>query len=221
MAWCVIRRPFDRDRPDFDRPHPARLGDARRRHALVPRVLRHRRHGERMRLDDQVRFLLPEAGREIPALILGPRPRRRHVLRIAFRRAVVHPADDGVDLRVGQRPIVLELLDADRLVDVPRRHLPVGDAGADRACPRPRLGVGLERHRRDRIGAVAGLALGLEDRRDVPGEGRRRWRVLAAPARPGERQDRRRRRRTTTHRPQLVRMQCRSMAMSVLIERSL
>ena len=38
----------------------------------------------------------------------------------------------GVDLCVAQRPIVLELLDADGLVDVPRRHLPRGDACLDR-----------------------------------------------------------------------------------------
>ena len=43
---------------------------------------------------------------------------------IALRRAAVDPADDRVDLLVGQRHVVLEFLDADAAVDVPRRHLP-------------------------------------------------------------------------------------------------
>ena len=70
----------------------------------------------------------------------------------------------------------LKLCTPTRLVDVPGRHLVIGDARADRARPRPRLCVGDERHRRDRIGPVARLALVLEDRRDVLREGRRRRR---------------------------------------------
>ena len=62
-------------------------------------------------------------------------------------------------------------------IDLPRRHLPIGDARLDRARPRPRFGEGHQRHRRDRIGPVAGLALLLEDRRDVLGERRRLRRV--------------------------------------------
>ena len=58
-------------------------------------------------------------------------------------------------------------------IDLPRRHLLVGDARLDRPRPRPRLGVGHERHRRDRVGPVTRLALLLEDRRDVLGERRR------------------------------------------------
>ena len=159
--------------PDLDRAHPARLGDARRRDALVPDVLRHRRHGEVVRLDDQVRLFLAERRREVPALIVGPLLWRRHVLRVALRRAGVDPADDRVDLIVGERSVVLELLDADGPIDLPRRHLAVADARLDRARPRPRLGEGHERHRRHRVGPVTGLALLLEDRRDVLGERRR------------------------------------------------
>ena len=43
--------------------------------------------------------------------------------------------DDGVDLLVAQRAVVGEVLDADRLVDVPRRHLPAHDARFDRTGP--------------------------------------------------------------------------------------
>ena len=50
-------------------------------------------------------------------------------------------------------------------------------ARANRPRPRPRLLVGDERHRRDRIGPMARFALLLEDRRDVLRERRRRLRA--------------------------------------------
>src|SRR6185295_9641018 len=59
------------------------------------------------------------------------------------------------------------------LVDVPRRHVPAFDLGLDRAHPRPDFGVVGQRHRRHTLGAMADLALLLEDRRDVLGEGDR------------------------------------------------
>ena len=97
----------------------------------------------------------------------------RHVLRVALRRAGVDPLGDRLDLLVGERAIVLEFLDADGLVDVPGRHLSRLHAVLDRPRPGPRLFERDERHRRDRIGPVAGFALVLEDRRDVFGECRR------------------------------------------------
>ncbi len=109
-----------------------------------------------------------------PRALVGPDARLRHVLRIALRRAGVDPSDDRVDLVVGQRPIVLEMLDADRPVDVPRRHLPRRHARLDGACPRARLFVGDERHRRDRVRPMTRLTFLLEDRRDVLGERHRR-----------------------------------------------
>jgi len=54
---------------------------------------------------------------------------------------------DRLDLIVVQRPVVLELLNADRLVDVPQRHLPRVDARDDRFRPGTRLFIGHERHR--------------------------------------------------------------------------
>ena len=59
------------------------------------------------------------------------------------------------------------------LVDVPRRHLAVGDARLDRARPRPHVVVG-----QSDIGAISPgrwqrHAGALQDRRDVLGEGRR------------------------------------------------
>ena len=123
--------------------------------------------------------------------IVGPRLRRGHVFRIALRRAGGDPLDDRVDLRVAQRPVVLELLNADRLVEMPRRHLARLDAGRDRLRPGPRFLVRDERHRRNRIGPMARLALLLEDRRDVFGEGRRSPWVCRQPSpRPGRREPR-------------------------------
>ena len=159
--------------PDFNRAHPARLGDARRRDALVPDVLRHLRHREVVRLDDQIRLFLAERRREIPALTIGPLLGLRHVLRVALRRARVHPAHDRVELFVGERSVVLEFLDADAPIDLPRWHLALRHARLDRLGPRPRLRERHQRHRRHRVGPVARLALLLEDRRDVFRERRR------------------------------------------------
>src|SRR5439155_11348563 len=117
----------------------------------------------------QVRLFLPERRSEVPALTVRPLPGGGHVLRIALGRTGIYPADDGLDLVVGERSVVLELLNTDAPIDLPRRHLAVADSRLDRARPRPRLTKGHERHRRDRVGAVTCLALLLEDRRDVLG----------------------------------------------------
>src|SRR5262249_3021665 len=86
-------------------------------------------------------------------------------------RAAVHPADDGGDFLVAQRSIVLVFADADGLVEMPRRHLPVGDALADRSRPRPHLVVGDEGHRRRGALVMAGLAALLKKRRNILVEG--------------------------------------------------
>ena len=73
-----------------------------------------------------------------------------------------------------ERDVVLELLDAEVLLDEPRRHHPGArtEAGPrlDGARPGPDLFVGDERHRRDAAGPMALLTASLQDGRDVPGE---------------------------------------------------
>ena len=122
---------------------------------------------------------------EVPDVVTGELLGRREVLRVALRCARVDPPHDVVELVVGERAIVLELLDAERPIDVPRRHLPRGDAALDRADPRPHLFIGDQRHRRDVARAMTRLALLLEDRRDVLRE-RGRGGVLPCRDRPGE-----------------------------------
>src|SRR6202008_5080573 len=97
----------------------------------------------------------------------------------ALPRSGVDPLDDRCDFFVGQRRIVLVFLDADGLVDEPRRHLTLADALLDGLRPGPGFAVGEQRHRRDFVGAMAPDAGAIEDRRDVLGErrtGRRGWR---------------------------------------------
>src|SRR6185436_9073372 len=117
---------------DFNRANPSRLGDPGRCDALVPHVLRDGRHREVVRLDDQVRFRLAECGRKVPALAVWPLLRRGHVFRITLWRPTVDPADDRVDLLVGERAIVLEFLNTDAAIDLPRWHLTVGHPRLDR-----------------------------------------------------------------------------------------
>ena len=163
----------DRGGPQLDGPHPARLGQAGLAHRLPPGVVGLGGHREGSRSDDQIRRSAEALG-EVPLRRVGPLSRRRKVGRIATRRAAVDPPYDGIDLRVGERAVVLELRDADRAVDVPRRHLPRRDAFPDGPGPGTSLLVRHQRHGRDGVGAVARLALGLEDGRDVPREG---WRL--------------------------------------------
>src|SRR6185295_16136235 len=137
------------------------------RHArhLAPPVGRAALHLELLHLDDEI-------GRaDRPGALIRIDLRRRHVGRVAARRAAVGPLRDGGDLVVAERGIVVEFLDADVLLDVPRRHHPGArpHAGAllDRARPRPHVFVAHQRHRRHAVRAVAVLAAALQDWRDV------------------------------------------------------
>ena len=103
----------------------------------------------------------------VPRIEIAELARRRHVGGIALGCALVHPLHDRVDLLVRERWIVLVLLDADVLVDEPRRHLAGRDLGLDRARPRTRVLVGEKRHRRHHARPMAGLTRSLQDRRDV------------------------------------------------------
>ncbi len=111
---------------------------------------------------------------DVPLVHIAEDTRGRHVCRIAGRRALIDPAGDDPDLGVGQRWIVLELVDADVPVDVPRRHLARGHLLFDRPRPGPGVLVGHQRHRRDRAGAMTVLTGFLQDGRDVLAERHRR-----------------------------------------------
>ncbi len=119
---------------------------------------------------------------ELPAV--GERRHPGLVGRIAARRAGVHPLHDRVDLRVAQPRVVRER--AVRGIGKPRRHLPQRDFLLDRSGPRPHLVIGAKRHRRDFAGPVTRNAVGVENRRDVSCECRRRdsaRRLCCAPRR--------------------------------------
>ena len=160
---AALERRLRLGRPD---PAPLRQRDVSLRTEV--RVLRLRRHRPRLRLDHQIR----RAEHALESELVFVRPFAGGGRSVGFpaRRAGVDPADDGVDLLVAQRRVVDELLDADRLVEMPRRHLARGHARPDRARPRPRVVVGDQRHRADAARAMAHLTLVLEDRRDVLAE---------------------------------------------------
>jgi hypothetical protein len=123
---------------------------------------------------DDVRFgnLHDEIGcADVPFLVARKDGGRRQIGGIAARRTGVRPRGNRRDLGVGERRVVLELLDADVALDVPGRHDAVHDAGLDGARPRPHVLVGHERHRRVGPGPMTRLTRPLNDRRDVPGVG--------------------------------------------------
>ena len=92
------------------------------------------------RFDDQIRLAV--LGGELPGSRVVPHFGLGHVFQVALRRAGSHPCEYGLDLLIGERTIVLEFLDTDRLVDVPRRHLTRAHALRDRAHPRTHFLVG-------------------------------------------------------------------------------
>jgi len=105
------------------------------------------------------------------AAIVGPLFGRRHVGDIAEGRAIVDPLGDRGNLGVVQREVVGKFLDADGGVDVPGRHLAREHTLLDGFGPRAHFLVAHQRHGRHLPGAMAVLALGLENGRDVLGEG--------------------------------------------------
>ncbi len=136
---------------------------------LAPPVGRSGLHQHILGSHDQIGFADRPLGRVVPD------SQWRHRGRIASRRAIIGPLRDLGDLLVAQRRIVLELLNADVLLDVPGRHdaSARSHAGAllDGLGPRPHFFVGPERHRRHAVRAVTVLTAALEDRRDVSCEG--------------------------------------------------
>src|SRR5207249_7587931 len=94
---------------------------------------------------------------------------------VPTRRPRVGPLRNRGDLFIAQRRVILVVLDADVLLDVPGWHRahPVTDGGAllHRARPGSCVLVGEQRHRRDLTGPMAVLAAALQNRREVFGEG--------------------------------------------------
>ncbi len=99
---------------------------------------------------------------------------RRQVFRIAFDGAVVGPLDERRDIFLRERAIVGEV--AVLRIGEPRRHNFLAYDALDARRHGFHLIVGDQRKRAAFAGAVAGLAIFLEDRRDVFGEGGRRRR---------------------------------------------
>ncbi len=157
-------------RPDLDGANPTILSQPRRHFGLPPVILRERGHRVGRGLDDEVRRSA-QLLRKVPHVVVRELLRCGHVLRIALRCAGVDPRNHRLELLVGQRTIVLEGLNADGAIDMPRGHLSRGDARSNRPHPRADLLVRHERHRRNVAGPVARLTLLLKDRRDVPGVG--------------------------------------------------
>ena len=135
---------------------------------LAPPVGRIRLYDYVLRPDDHV-------GRpDVPGAQTVEHAQGRHVGRVPTRCAAVGPLRDLCELDLTERRIVLVLLNADVLLDVPGGHH-AGvrpDAGPllDGAGPRPHVFVSDERHRRHAVGTMAVLAAALQNRRDVLGE---------------------------------------------------
>ena len=144
----------------LDRLDVAVVRNPRRHDVVAPPVPRLGRNRMRRRGHDHVGLDGP--GPELLKLDHG-----RRVLGVAPRRTVLHPVADRRDLVVGQRLVVLEALQADLGVDVPRGHLARFDLGPDRPRPRTGLLIGHQRHGRHVVGPVAHLAGALQNRLDV------------------------------------------------------
>ena len=112
-------------------------------------------------LHDQIRLA------DLPRRPIRKVDRGRHIRRIAQRGATIDPASNQIDFCIGQRRVVLELLDPDRLVDVPGRHLASHDPVLDRPGPRADLLVGDQRHRSHLARAMTDLTGALQDGDDV------------------------------------------------------
>ena len=107
---------------DFNGSHPALLGQTRLNDRPVPSVLGDSGYGVRWRFDDHVGRAIKQLC-EVPHAVVGELLRRRHVTRVTARRASIDPAHNHVNLFTSERPVILEGLDADVRINVPRRHL--------------------------------------------------------------------------------------------------
>ena len=165
--------PGHRARTNLDGARPPLCGEARRDTGLPPRVVRLGAHREGRRLENQVRRAV-ELLSEVPDRLVWPGDRGWHIFRIASRRTAVDPAGNRVNLLVRQRAVVLEVLDTDGTIEMPRGHLPRRHTILDGPRPGPRILIGHQRHWRDRVRSMTGLALGLKDRRNILRKSRHR-----------------------------------------------
>src|SRR5215469_9897985 len=155
----------------LNRADPTRLGDGNLRHRAPPNVLMMRSHGVRRSFDNDVG--LTEFFGGLPLVARRPLFGWRHVLGIAGRSACINPPDNGRDLLLAERHVVLEFLYTNIGIDMPWRHLSSDHALPDRLSPRTRFLIRQKRHRSHRTGAMTILALLLQYRRDVFGKSHR------------------------------------------------
>ena len=158
------------DLADLDGLDVAVLGEARRDRFDVAPPVGHVAFDQHLgELDDQVGFARD------PHHFVVELERGREVGGVAFGGSGAPPLVDGVDLPVVERHVVLEVLDADVLLDVPGRHGAHAVADLRAADEAARVGLDLvevdEGHRGDAVVAVAADAGALEDGRDVAAEG--------------------------------------------------
>src|SRR5206468_8592443 len=98
-----------------------------------------------------------------PSVIIGKDPWGRRVLRIPLDGTAIDPRGDRADFPIREAAIVLEVLHAHVLLDIPGRHLPTGDTVLDRACPRSYILELGQRHGSDGARAMTLLARTLKD----------------------------------------------------------
>ena len=134
------------DLPDLNRLHVAILFDRdQHRRDVTPPIRLTVLHQELVSGHDDVRFA------EGPGTGVIELERRRQVLGIALRGALGYPLTDHRDLIVVEGRVVLEVLDTDVLLSIPRRHrahaVTNGRALSDPSSVAPGILVPLERHR--------------------------------------------------------------------------
>ena len=147
----------------------------------MPHIEPSGRHVDGCRRREQVR--LAEQIRQRPVVGVV-QVQRRNLVRVTQRRTLVDPGRDRVDVLLGETPVLFEVLDADVIVVVVRRHQAVDDLVLDEGRIHPDVLVGHELHGSNPTGAVADRAVLLDDGCDVRGVGqlcviRRRERCLS------------------------------------------
>ena len=152
----------DRSGTHFNSTNPTRFRQADLGSRSPPYVLMMSRHGPGFGLDDEIGW--SQLLRGLPFVGVWPLPWTRHVFEITEGRAAIDPSNDGIDLRLAERHVILEFLDSHGGVNVPWRHLTGDHTFADRLRPGACLFVSHQRHRRHRPGVMALLALLLENR---------------------------------------------------------